>query len=85
MTQGLAVPDYQKLIEVLQKNTNDGNYKKWMVEAYAYLAAYQTNTQKNYAEAVSYFEKVLQVDPENADAKKYIAILEKNLDDKGSK
>jgi tetratricopeptide (TPR) repeat protein len=85
MTQGLAVPAYQKLIEVLEKNPNDANYKKWLVESYAYLAAYQTNTQKNYAEAVSYFEKVLHVDPENADAKKYIAILEKNLDDKGSK
>lgn len=85
MSQGLAVPAYEKLIEVLQKNPNDANYKKWLVESYAYLAAYQTNTQKNYAEAVSYFEKVLQVDPENADAKKYIAILQKNLEDKGSK
>lgn len=85
MTQGLAIPAYQKLIEVLEKNPNDANYKKWLVESYAYLAAYQTNTQKNYAEAVNYFEKVLQVDPENADAKKYIAILQKNLDDKGSK
>ena len=85
MTQGLAVPAYEKLIEVLEKNPNDANYKKWLVEAYAYLAAYQTNTQKNYAEAVSYFEKVLQVDPENADAKKYIGILQKNLEDKGSK
>lgn len=85
MTQGLAVPAYQKLIEVLGKNLNDANYKKWLIESYAYLAAYQTNVQKNYAEAVSYFEKVLQVDPENGDAKKYIAILEKNLNDKGSK
>jgi tetratricopeptide (TPR) repeat protein len=70
---------------VLGKNLNDANYKKWLIESYAYLAAYQTNVQKNYAEAVSYFEKVLQVDPENGDAKKYIAILEKNLNDKGSK
>ena len=85
MTQGLAVPAYEKLIEVLEKNPNDANYKKWLVESYAYLAAYQTNTQKNYAEAVNYFEKILQVDPENADAKKYITVLQKNLDDKGSK
>lgn len=85
MTQGLAIPAYQKLIEVLEKNPNDANYKNWTVEAYAYLAAYQVNAQKNYAEAISLFEKLLQVDPENADAKKYIAILEKNLDDKGSK
>lgn len=85
MALGLAVPTYQKLVEVLEKNPSDGNYKKWMAEAYAYLAAYQTNTQKNYAEAVNYFEKILQFDPENADAKKYIAILEKNLEYKGNK
>lgn len=85
MTQGLAVPAYQKLIEVLGKNPNDANYKKWMVEAYAYLAAYETNTQKDYTEAIDYFEKVLQVDPENANAKKYIEMLENNLADKGSK
>jgi tetratricopeptide (TPR) repeat protein len=85
MAQGLAVPAYEKLIQVLQKNPNDANYKKWLVESYAYLAAYETNTQKDYAEAVDYFEKVLQVDPENTDAKKYIDVLQKNLNDKGSK
>jgi tetratricopeptide (TPR) repeat protein len=85
MSQGLAVEAYQKLVEVLEKNPNDANFKKWIVEAYAYLASYETNTQKDYAEAVNYFEKVLQVDPENTDAKKYIDMLEKNLDDKGTK
>ncbi len=85
MAQGLAVPAYQNLIAVLEKNPNDPNYKNWMVESYAYLAAYETNTEKNYGEAVNYFEKVLEVDPQNESAKKYIAILEKNLDDKGSK
>jgi tetratricopeptide (TPR) repeat protein len=85
MSQGLAVEAYQKLVEVLEKNPNDANFKKWIVEAYAYLAAYETNTQKDYAEAVDYFEKVLQVDPENTDAKKYIDLLEKNLDNKNSR
>jgi tetratricopeptide (TPR) repeat protein len=85
MSQGLAVEAYQKLVEVLEKNRNDTNFKKWIVEAYAYLAAYETNTQKDYAEAVDYFEKVLQVDPENTDAKKYIDLLEKNLDNKNSR
>ena len=85
MSQGLAVDAYQKLIEVLEKNPNDANFKKWIVEAYAYLAAYETNTQKDYAEAVNYFEKVLEVDPENTDAKKYIDILETNLDNKDSR
>lgn len=79
MKEGLAIPAYQKLIEVLQKDSTDANYQKWMAEAYSYLAAYETNTEKDYKQAVDYFEKVLEVDPDNADAKKYISLLEKNL------
>jgi tetratricopeptide (TPR) repeat protein len=78
MNEGLAVPVYQKLIEVLQKDTADANYQKWMVEAYGYLAAYEANSEKDFAEAIGYFEKVLEVDPANEDAKKYIEILEKD-------
>lgn len=82
MEEGVAVPAYQKLIEVLQADTSDNaNNKKWMIEAYNYLAAYEVNAQKNYQEAIDYFEKVLEVDPENADAKKYITLLVKNLSD----
>jgi tetratricopeptide (TPR) repeat protein len=80
MKDGLAVPAYQKLIEVLKSDTTDGNYTKWMVEAYGYLASYEANKEKDYSEAVSYFEKVLEVDPANEDAKKYIALLEKQID-----
>ena len=85
MTQGTAIPFYKNLIAALEKDTANTNYKKWMVESYAYLAAYEANTEKDYTEAVGYFEKVLEVDPENADAKKYIAILEKNNSSEGSK
>lgn len=80
MQAGLAIPAYQKLIEVLQKDTADANYKKWAVEAYNYLAAYEANKEKDYAEAVGYFEKVLEVEPNNEQAKKYIAILEKRIE-----
>jgi tetratricopeptide (TPR) repeat protein len=80
--QGLAVPNYQKLIEVLNQHPEDPNYKTWMVEALGYLAAYEVNTEKDFDEAIGYFEKVLEVDPENESAKKYIAILEKNTDTK---
>jgi tetratricopeptide (TPR) repeat protein len=85
MEQGLAVPHYQKLVEVIGDKTEDANNKKWLIEAFAYLAAYETNTQKNYAEAVDYFEKLLEVDPENADAKKYITVLEKRMQDSDGK
>jgi tetratricopeptide (TPR) repeat protein len=85
MEQGLAIPIYQKLIEVIGNKTDDQNNKKWLIEAYGYLAAYETNTKKNYAEAVDYFEKLLQVDPENADAKKYITVLEKRMQNNDGK
>jgi tetratricopeptide (TPR) repeat protein len=85
MKEGTAVPTYEKLITVLEKDTTNVNYKKWLVEAYSYLAAYKTNTEKDYAGAVSYFEKVLDLDPTNADAKKYIAMLERSLADKDGK
>jgi len=79
MTAGLAVPVYQQLIQVLQQTPTDPNYKKWLVEAYGYLAAYEANTQKDYAEAKTYFNQVLEIDPGNADAIKYIDILNKSM------
>lgn len=80
MEEGIAVPAYEKLLEVLQTDTtNNPNNKAWMIEAYNYLAAYQVNKEKNYEEAINYFEKVLEIQPENEDAKKYIAMLEKNV------
>lgn len=84
MKKGLAVDAYKKLIGVLENNPSDANYEKWMIDAYGYLAAYEANTQKDYAEARDYFEKVLEIDPDNADAKKYIDVLDKNLKDKGT-
>ena len=80
MEKGYAVPHYQNLIAVAQKDTvvSETN-KKWMIEAYGYLAAYETNTNKNYAVAIQYFEKLLELDPQNTDAQKYIGILRKNL------
>lgn len=82
MKEGLAVPAYEKLIEVLKTDTAEANYKNWMAEAYSYLAAYQVNMQQNLQGAIEYFEKVLEVDPENEDAKKYIAMLQKDLEEK---
>jgi tetratricopeptide (TPR) repeat protein len=79
MKDGLAVPYYQKLTEILQANPDDVNYKKWMTEAYGYLAAYTANVQNNKTEAIDYFEKVLEVDSTNESAKKYIEILEKDM------
>lgn len=85
MEDGLAVPYYQKLIEVLKIDSTNSNYKNWMIEAYGYLAAYEANTLKHYTEAISYFEKILELDPENKDAKRYVSLLQKNATPDGTK
>ncbi len=77
MHAGIAVPVYEKLIALLEANPNDANYKTWMVEAYSYLAAYEANRNKDKEQAVEYLDKVLDIDPQNETAKKYISILEK--------
>jgi tetratricopeptide (TPR) repeat protein len=79
MTEGLAIQHYQKLIEVIKDEPSEAE-KKWLVQAYGYLAAYETNTEKDYSEAISYFEELLKMDPENKDAKEYIGMLEKRLE-----
>jgi tetratricopeptide (TPR) repeat protein len=79
MKEGLAIPHYQKLVELLQKEEPTESNKKWMLEAYNYMAAYETNTTKNYEAAINYFDKVIELNPEDADAKKYKAILEKSV------
>ena len=81
MEEGYAIPHYQKLIEMAEGDLTNETNKKWLIEAYGYLAAYQTNTHKNYAEAITLFEKLLTLDPQNEDAQKYISILKKNLSD----
>lgn len=82
MTEGRAVPHYQKLIEVIGTDSLaslTATDKKWLTESYSYLAAYETNTEKDYKEAIDYFSRVLEIDPANDNAKKYITILEDNL------
>jgi len=79
MTVGLAIPYYNQLIEMMEKDSLSNVDKKWMLEAYGYIAAYEANTQKNYDRAIEYFDKILEIDPENADALKYISILEANI------
>jgi tetratricopeptide (TPR) repeat protein len=76
MEQGLAIPHYNQLIQMLNPDSLSATDKKWLTEAYSYLGAYETNTKKNYEQAIDYFEMILVVDPENQTAKKYIDILE---------
>jgi Tfp pilus assembly protein PilF len=79
MEKGSAIPWYNKLISMIETDTNNKTNKKWLVEAYGYLAAYQTNQVKDYKSATENLKKILAIDPENKDAKQYIAVLEKKM------
>jgi len=79
MDLGLAIPHYKKVIEIAGKDTLNATNRKHLIEAYGYLAAFEANHDKNYETAIDYFEKLLNLDPSNDNARKYIDILKKNL------
>ncbi len=79
MAEGLAIPYYQQLISSIDSANPNATEKKWMIEAYNYMAAYETNTKKDYTAAIAYFKKIVELDPANENAPKYIQMLEKNL------
>jgi tetratricopeptide (TPR) repeat protein len=85
MEQGLAIPHYQQLISVIEKDTSDATNRKWLIESYGYIAAYETNKEKDYEDAIEYLEKVLQLDPDNKNARDYITLLEKSTEAKVEK
>ena len=78
MESGMAIPDYEKVIDLSLKESPEQRNKKWLIEAYGYIAAYKANTQKNYKEAIENLEKVIELDPGNESAKNDIEILKKN-------
>jgi tetratricopeptide (TPR) repeat protein len=78
MTTGMAIPQYMKIVEIDGKDSANKTNRKHLIESYGYIAAYKANTEKDYAGAITFFEKLLDLDPANADARKYIDILKKN-------
>ncbi len=78
MEQGLAIPYYLKVVEIGELDTT-GSAKRQLIESYGYLAGYETNQNKNYGKAIEYFEKLLQLDPSNEQAKKYVQILKETM------
>jgi tetratricopeptide (TPR) repeat protein len=79
MEKGAAIPWYNQLIAIIEKDPNNKTNKKWLIEAYGYLAAYETNQVKDYKTATENLKKILAIDPENKDAQQYISILEKKI------
>jgi tetratricopeptide (TPR) repeat protein len=71
--QGLANPMFEKLIETA--STNPEKYKKELIEGYRYFAGYYVNVKQDIPKAKGYLEKILQLDPANAEAKEALKVI----------
>lgn len=84
MELGLAVPHYQKLAEVAAKDSVKN--KQLLLMAYQYLGAYEATVTKNYNASLEYYDKVLAINPNDAEAEKNANILSKWIEQgKGNK
>ena len=71
--KGTAVEPYKRLIAFA--DTAKEKYKGTLMQADGYLASYYANVAKDKDSAIVYLQKILEVDPTNADAAKYIETL----------
>jgi tetratricopeptide (TPR) repeat protein len=78
MELGLAVPHYEKLIELAEADKQAN--KSVLIGAYSYLGGYEANIKKDYAKSLEWFNKILEIDEGNADALRYTETLKKWID-----
>jgi len=78
--KGVAVPMYEAYLEKALANPEiREKEKKNVIEAYDYLGQYALYHKKDIPQATSYFQKILQLDPNNTRAKEFIdAVKEMN-------
>jgi tetratricopeptide (TPR) repeat protein len=70
---GLANPMFEKVIE--KGVTNPEKYKKDLIDAYEYLGSYYINIKEDAVKAVDYYKKILELDPNHADAQKVLKAI----------
>lgn len=85
-SQGLAVEAYDKLASVARGLDSTAHaagsgdsvkYKSQIISSYSFLAGYYNNIKKDKQTAMLYLAKILEVDPTNPDAKRFLDILSK--------
>ncbi|HEV3325184.1 MAG TPA: tetratricopeptide repeat protein [Puia sp.] len=83
-SQGLAIDSYDKLAQVARAldstaktagSADSIKYKNYILTSYFFLAQYYNDNKKDKQMAVAYLRKVLEVDPTNPTALKFITIL----------
>lgn len=66
MTLGLALPDYQLVIN--KARTDSVKYSSRLIESYDYLASYNTLISKDLKMAKAYWKLIMLIDPKNIKA-----------------
>lgn len=76
---GAAVPVMKEIENVIdQEALKDPDLKKQLYNPYRYLRAYYTNSN-NYAAAIEYAEKILDIDPTDQGSLQVIAVFSKKV------
>lgn len=65
---GMAKPYYEKVIQLGEASTDTARVKSQLIVAYNYMIAYYYNVKKDKATAITYNDKILAIDPTNAQA-----------------
>jgi len=87
-TLGLAKPDYEKALSIIEQKADLAKYKTDLIEGYRYMGYYYylqydaakiakntTASDQAKSESLRWWQKVLDLDPENEVAKKAISAL----------
>jgi len=81
-SSGVAVPMYEKYIEIALEDTEKN--KKELIDAYDYLGQFALHKKNDLAAATKYFREILKLDPQNERAKDFMdAVREMNNPTRG--
>jgi tetratricopeptide (TPR) repeat protein len=73
MEQGLANPAFEKTIEL--GLLDSVKYKPQLITAYKYFVAYHANVKKDNKTALEFVQKILSLEPNDAEAKGFFEVL----------
>ena len=76
-TEGLAKPHYEKVAELLANKTDRAaNETKYLIDAYHYLGAYYTIVANDKEQGDIYWNKMLELDPDNKTAQIALGLIQ---------
>ena len=73
---GIAIPYYEKALELMLADNEGGKRNARILDIYRYFASYYY-VQKDYPQSLSYFKKILEIQPDNQEIKQSIEAIEK--------